>query len=298
MRKYYVLKYRKSPAADVIRKDTMEMYHFSSINVGNSRKITFLPYAASFAALIFPDILLLINPEYRVFCIILVTLALFTSFAAVLRDENKRKVSLLDSIRMEKNRFVPTKEYLKALKKEQVQIIILSFSLIISISFPLFFVFYDNLVISSNEDYWLYVFSLVYPPALIYILLTSLISFFSNCFALRRYEKINEERLNFDGPVVYPDWSSETYLTDSTMPLYACIDELVFDKVIAGYQIEDVDTFFRGLRRDILNGYDIPADRIRKAVFHRVSVFKTGYNITDVDAALEYIEKRIGEQHE
>ena len=298
MKKYYVIRDTKSVAAEVIRKDSIEMYHFSSINVENSGKTISLSFAVMLGMIVFPWILPYITPKYQEISIILVALVLLFAFVFTYRNEKKRLVSFLNSCQMEKKRFVPTKKYLKTLKSEQVKnIFLITFLLIISILLPALFIFGENLRTESFKAYWAFIVSFVAAPALIYVCLVSLISFFSNYLALRKYEKINEDRLRFDGPVFYPECSTDRFSSYDSLPLYDVLGEQLFAKCNGGYRIEDVDAFLGALRKDILNGSYIPTDRVCKAVFHKAPLFKTGYNMSDVDVALDYIAKRIGEQN-
>ena len=104
------------------------------------------------------------------------------------------------------------------------------------------------------------------------------------------------DKLRFDDPVVCPDPPPSDPSSSDTLPLSDYISALVFEKSMVGYRIEDVDSFFEELRRDLSDGCDIPADRIRNAVFHKASFFKAGYSMPDVDAALDQITKRIEDQ--
>ena len=298
MEKYYVIKHPRQQAVEVISQDASEMYYFSKLpTVDSSKKTMIFFWLSLLISIPFSLFYRWIPLKIQTPTLIAAAMATFATMAAFFWIGRTARREFLNSYPMERNHFIPTKHYLKRLQRKLLLYSALMFFAFVVMCWSTKVVFFNYIImIDLKETFWDILF-FVFSPTILFAFLIASIEFLIGFISIRRYETVNEDRLAADGPIVFPSPVPGVPLPDSSQPM-VFLRQLKIDKCVGGYRIEDVDTYLAKLQDKLRSGEPIYSESIRRKSFHMASLFKTGYNISTVDAALDMLAERLEDKIE
>ena len=294
---FRVIKHPRQQTAEIISQDASEMYCFSGLPAAVFKKSMVYFWLSLLISIPFSLLYPRIPSKCQAPAMVAAALLTFSATAAFIGTRFFACKEYLSSYPMERNRFIPTKRYLKSLKRE-----LLFYSAVMIFSFVFMFwitktALFDASAFHDLTGTFSEVFFFVFSPALLLVILIPAIDYFTGFIAILRYERANEGRLAADGPIAFPASVPGVPLPDSSLPVTIFLSQLKIDKCIGGYRIDDVDTYLAELQTKVCNGEEISPELIRKKSFRPESLFKKGYNIPTVDADLDILVERLAEEN-